>query len=104
MGSNKIFFKEFAVKRLLEYDAFSHWKNVKVGTEVQLNWIDREEKIEVVMKVKTQTNVLGVLPSEECDTIKKFLKMGHNVFIGTVTRKNDSGNYNDMLKVAIYIK
>ena len=65
--------------------------------------IEYDEKINAVL-VKVEDKVIGELPDDESKELVKFLIMGHDVFSGRITRKKDDGNYNDMIKVAIYIK
>lgn len=95
-----MFYKEFSVKELLKYNAFQCWESISVGNEVK---VDYDEKANAVL-VKVGVHVIGELPNDESKELVKFLIMGHDVFYGRITRKKDDGNYNDMIKVAIYIK
>ncbi|MBQ6689060.1 MAG: hypothetical protein IJN02_07460 [Bacteroidales bacterium] len=95
----KLFYKDFAVRELLEYDVIGSWDKFKKGEQVKLELIDGN----VVVKTDTANTLLGVLPSEESKVIRMFLEMGHNVFAGTIICKNESASYSDMVRVAVYI-
>lgn len=95
-----MFYKEFSVKELLKHNAFQNWKSFSAGDEAKIEY---DEKINAVL-VKVEDKVIGELPDDESKELVKFLIMGHDVFSGRITRKKDDGNYNDMIKVAIYIK
>lgn len=95
----KLFYKEFVVWELLEYDVFRNWAKISKGDEVSLD-VDNGAVL-----VKKGDEVFGVLPPDECKVIRMLLEMEHkNVFEGTVTCKNDSASYDNILKVAVYVK
>ena len=95
---DKLFYKDFAVREILEYDVISKQNQFKKGDQVTLELADGK------LVVKKDSLELGVLPSEDCKVIRMFLEMGHNVFVGTIICKNESTSYDDMLKIAVYIK
>ena len=106
------------MRELVEYDVFRVWKDIEVGDPVSLSYRPDADAVEVVIlksndykqedpNVKASTVVdiaLGTLPPDKCKDIRMFLKMGYSAFEGTVIRKSDLSTYDDMLKIAVYIK
>lgn len=105
------FYKEFALKKVLECEGLEFLKNVKVGTEVYLkNDLDNKKFKGLtnqvgITKEKGKGNVIGVIPEEEGRLIKDILDMGWNKLFKAVISQNDSTKpLENRFKVAVYIK
>ena len=89
------FYKEFALKKVLECEGLEFLKNVKVGTEVYLkNDLDNKKFKGLtnqvgITKEEGKGNVIGVIPEEEGRLIKDILDMGWNkLFKANAARKS----------------
>lgn len=96
------FLKELNIAELLEHDAFTVWKDLEVGTRVNLK--GENGKIVVCFGGK----IIGVLPKEETDFIIKLSKTNwpiDQMFECYICRKDDNaGTYDQKIHVLIQIK
>lgn len=104
------FYKEFALKKVLECGGAESWEEVKVGKEVYLI-NDLDEKVfkdfskQVGVSIdKDGKKIIGVIPEEEGTLIKDFLGMGWDkLFCAIISQNDDSKTLENRFKVAIYI-
>lgn len=103
------FYKEFALKKVLECGGAEYWKKVKVGKVVYLNDLDEEKFKDFSKQVgvsidKKGKKIIGVIPEEEGTLIKDFLDMGWDkLFCAIISQNDDSKTLENRFKVAIYI-
>lgn len=106
-----IFYKEFALKKVLECGAAKSWKEAKVAEKVYLKtnldkniFKDLSKQVGVSID-KEGEKIIGVIPEEEGRFIKDILDMGWDEVFSAVISQNDSTKpLENRFKVAVYIK
>lgn len=106
-----IFYKEFALKKVLECGAAKSWKEAKVAEKVYLkNNLDKNIFKDLSKQVgvsidKEGEKIIGVIPEEEGRFIKDILDMGWDEVFSAVISQNDSTKpLENRFKVAVYIE
>lgn len=106
-----IFYKEFALKKVLECGAAKSWKEAKVAEKVYLKtnldkniFKDLSKQVGVSID-KEGEKIIGVIPEEEGRFIKDILDMGWDEVFSAVISQNDSTKpLENRFKVAVYIE
>lgn len=106
-----IFYKEFALKKVLECGAAKSWKETKVAEKVYLKtnldkniFKDLSKQVGVSID-KEGEKIIGVIPEEEGRFIKDILDMGWDEVFSAVISQNDSTKpLENRFKVAVYIE
>lgn len=107
----RIFYKEFALKKVLECGAAKSWKEAKVAEKVYLKtnldkniFKDLSKQVGVSID-KEGEKIIGVIPEEEGRFIKDILDMGWDEVFSAVISQNDSTKpLENRFKVAVYIE
>ncbi len=111
-----IFYKEFALKKVLECGAAKSWEKIKVGDTVQLilnledyNLTGLKKQVGVLfVKVEEEIEkIIGIIPEEEGKFIKDFLDMGWDdeiLFSAIISQNDDTKPLENRFKVAVYIE
>lgn len=108
-----IFYKEFALKKVLECGAAKSWEKAKVAEKVYLkNNLDenifKDFSKQVGVSIDEEgKEVIGIIPEEEGKLIKNFLDMGWcgNILFSAIISQNDSAKpLENRFKVAVYIE
>lgn len=120
-----IFYKEFALKKVLECGAAKSWEKIKVGDTVQLIlnledynltgfkkqvgvlFIKEEVKNGQVIVEEKIEKIIGIIPEEEGKFIKDFLNMGWDdeiLFSAIISQNDDAKPLENRFKVAVYIE
>lgn len=106
------FYKEFALKKVLECGSAKSWEDVKVGVEVYLTKGFDEKKFKDLSKqvgvsmYENGKDIIGVIPEEET-LLKDFLDMewDKNILFKAIISQNDNTKpLENRFKVAVYIK
>lgn len=109
----RIFYKEFALKKVLECGSAKSWEKAKMGKNVYLkNNLDEKKFKDFSKQVGVSIDekgekVIGIIPEEEGKLIKNFLDMGWcgNILFSAIISQNDSAKpLENRFKVAVYIE
>ena len=108
-----IFYKEFALKKVLECGAAKSWKEAKVAEKVYLKtnldkniFKDLSKQVGVSIDEKGE-KIIGVIPEEEGKFIKDFLDMGWDddiLFSAIISQNDETKPLENRFKVAVYIE
>lgn len=102
-----VFFKEFNIIKILEYQAFEIWEEIGVSNEVTLSLNYENGYIEVRLanpKEGKENCIIGVLPQEESKIIKYFLAANwKDVFKCWICKKDDNLQYDQRLHILVHI-
>lgn len=108
-----IFYKEFALKKVLECGAANSWEEAKVAEEVYLKtnldkniFKDLSKQVGVSIDKKGK-KIIGVIPEEEGKFIKDFLDMGWDddiLFSAIISQNDETKPLENRFKVAVYIE
>lgn len=120
-----IFYKEFALKKVLECGVAKSWEKIKVGDTVQLTlnledynltgfkkqvgvlFVKEEVKNDQVIVEEKIEKIIGIIPEEEGKFIKDFLDMGWDdeiLFSAIISQNDDAKPLENRFKVAVYIE
>lgn len=107
------FYREFALKKVLECGNAKAWDKIKIGQNVYLtNGLDEKKFNDLSKQVGVSVNekgeeIIGVIPEDEGKLIRDFLDMGwgkNNILFSAKISQNDCTKFlENRFKVAVYI-
>jgi len=103
------FLKECFLQKTNQFDLLNVWKDIDVGVGLRFS---RNERGDVIAKMKDSETLLGVLSKEDSLSIEPYFEAGwdkdseveKSLYYGTISRFDKMADEDKRIRVAIFIR